>query len=201
MVIDVAGCTELSARGASVATRCDDGLRGRMEVRTQEGLHAAHAGARLVRQAVLDASAQGLGTVEMTLDVASPLSGAVLSQLRSLVDHGVSHLQVRRAGGSVLVDARLAAFPTATERTESSHPGTHSGRPDLEAVRQAHRRLQAALAGRAGVSGVGLARSGDGYVLRVEVADAGVEVPSRVDGVCVEVHTAGPVTAVGCSPR
>ena len=43
-------------------------------------------------------------------------------------------------------------------------------------------------------------RVGDGYVLRVEVADAGVEVPSRVDGVCVEVHATGPVTAGGMFP-
>ena len=99
------------------------------------------------------------------------------------------------------MDARLAAFPAATERTESSHPSTHTGRPDLEAVRQAHRRLQAALAGRAGVSGVGLARSGDGYVLRVEVADAGVEVPSRVDGVLRRGARHGTSDRRGMFPR
>ena len=207
-------CSELTCRGACVVTRYDDQLCARVRVRTQEGLHAANSGARLVRQAVLDAAAQGARSVEMTLDVGSPVSGAVLEQLRDLAGHGVADLHARRAGGTVLVHARLVepspghapeARPDPVraqpgprrpgDRQLSRRPAMYTPPADLETARRAQRRLRAELAGRSGVGGVGLARTGDGYVLRVNVTDAGVRLPTRVDGVSVETRTTGPVTA------
>ena len=67
----------------------------------------------------------------------------------------------------------------------------------LAAARTAHARLRARMSGRPGVCGVGLCRRGEGYVLRVNVLDSAVEVPTEVDGVPVEVRTTGPVAASG----
>ncbi|NUU17571.1 hypothetical protein HP550_09940 [Cellulomonas humilata] len=67
----------------------------------------------------------------------------------------------------------------------------------LGAARLAHARLRALMTGRPGVCGVGLCRRGEGYVLRVNVVDAAVDVPTDVDGVPVEVRTTGPVAASG----
>ncbi|GEL97287.1 hypothetical protein [Cellulomonas terrae] len=83
---------------------------------------------------------------------------------------------------------RSATEPTS--RTPRRRPG-----PTLSAARGAQRRLRAQLAGRSGVCGVGLARTGDGYVLRVNVVDACVDVPAEVDGVPVDVCTTGRLTA------
>ncbi|QHT58252.1 hypothetical protein GXP71_05970 [Cellulomonas sp. H30R-01] len=65
----------------------------------------------------------------------------------------------------------------------------------LVAARHAQERLCAALRGRPGVCGVGLARRGDGYALRVNVVHPGVRVPAVVEGVPVEVRTTGRLTA------
>lgn len=207
-------CSELTGRGACVVTRYDDQLCARVRVHVQDGLHAANSGARLVRQAVLDAVAEGARSVEMTLDVGSPVSGAVLEQLRDLAGNGVADLQARRAGSTVLVHARLVAVSPGdprdarpdpvrarsglrgpADRQLSRRPAMYTPPADLQTARRAQRRLRAELAGWAGVCGVGLARTGDGYVLRVNVTDAGVRLPTRVDGVAVETRSTGPVTA------
>ena len=87
-------------------TRFDNSLC-RVQVRTDGGRAAASTAARLVRQAVLDAS-EGMRTVIMTLDVSSPACGAVLAQLRGLAVDSVGTVRVRRAGDTVLVDVDLA---------------------------------------------------------------------------------------------
>ncbi|WP_456788238.1 hypothetical protein [Cellulomonas sp. P5_C5] len=140
-------CPELvAARGASVATRYDHRLCAHIDVRTEEGLHAAHAGAGLVRQAVVDASARGLRSAELTLDVASPVSGAVLTQLRDLVGNDVVGLQVRRAGGTVLVEVELTARPTRHGSDARSACEPHAGvsRPGGRHRAEPSRRLSAA---------------------------------------------------------
>ncbi|KQR16248.1 hypothetical protein ASF78_02215 [Cellulomonas sp. Leaf334] len=101
----------MTSRGASVATRYDQRLCAHLDVRTEYGLRAARAGAGLVREAIVAARAQGLRTAELTLDVASPVTGAVLELLRDLVHDDVADLRVRRAGGTVLVEVELAAHP------------------------------------------------------------------------------------------
>ncbi|GEL97101.1 hypothetical protein [Cellulomonas terrae] len=118
-MIGTSTCSELlSTRGASVATRYDRLLCARIDVRTEDGLHAAQAGARLVRQAVVAARAQGLRTAELTLDVGAPVTGAVLEQLRNLVDD-VADVHVRRAGGTVLVEVELTPL-LGRQRTQPS---------------------------------------------------------------------------------
>lgn len=110
MIDRASQCSELVSAGACVVTRYEHQC-AHIDVRTEDGLRAVQTGAGLVRQAVVDASAQGLRTAELTLDVASPATGAVLEQLRGLVDGDVAVLEVRRAGGTVLVEVELTAHP------------------------------------------------------------------------------------------
>jgi hypothetical protein len=67
---------------------------------------------------------------------------------------------------------------------------------DLAHARVAKRHLLAQLAGRSGVVGVGIARAGTCYRLRVNLSDpsAGVDVPTHVDGVEVTVRVVGRIT-------
>lgn len=82
--------------------------------------------------------------------------------------------------------------------TGARRPGRSDRRPEptVGTARRAQRRLGAQLAGRPGVCGVGLARRGDGYVVRVNVVDPGVDVPTEVDGLPVDVCVTGPLTAL-----
>ncbi|MBO9568889.1 MAG: hypothetical protein J7503_08685 [Cellulomonas iranensis] len=71
---------------------------------------------------------------------------------------------------------------------------------DLDQARRAKEELKAALAGRAGVSGIGIAPDDDGYGLLVRVRGDAVtarrlDVPTHVHGVAVHVRTTGPVSA------
>lgn len=69
---------------------------------------------------------------------------------------------------------------------------------DLDEARTAKSHLRTALAGRRGVRGIGLQPDGDGYLLRVNVehpAD-GAGVPTRVDGVPVELRVVGALRAI-----
>ncbi|GIG41844.1 hypothetical protein [Cellulomonas phragmiteti] len=73
---------------------------------------------------------------------------------------------------------------------------------DLEEARRAKDELKAALAGRAGVTAIGITPEADGYGLLVRVQDDAVrarsaDVPSSVHGVHVHVRRSGPVTAQG----
>jgi hypothetical protein len=72
---------------------------------------------------------------------------------------------------------------------------------DLEHARAAKDRLRQTLAGRDGITGIGLSRGADGYGLQVNVAQPGLRaaVPERVDGVDVRVRVTGPVHAQGPS--
>lgn len=126
-MINAANCSQLvSSRDASVATRYDHRLCAHIDVRTEDGPHAARAGASLVREAVVTATAQGLRTAELTLDVAAPVTGAVLEQLRGLVD--VGGVQVRRAGGTVLVEVELTAHPPVRDGDAPlAHPSHRLG--------------------------------------------------------------------------
>lgn len=79
----------------------------------------------------------------------------------------------------------------------------------LERAREAKSVLRHEIAGRTGVTGIGLARTRpagraaagpdrsaqEDWVLRVNVASADVPVPATVDGVDVEVRVVGVVTA------
>ena len=210
--------SELHAGDATVKVRCDDGLVCRLEVHTDDGTAAAHVAALLVRQAVLDSLRTGVRTVALTLDPSSPASGAVLSQLHDLASTGAGTLRLRRAGETVLVDLDLRSTPPeSSELSTAGAPqpktarpleghrvvGTliprrdlHEPRSTLGTARRAQRRLRAELAGRSGVCGVGLARRGDGYALRVNIVDPGVEVPAEVDGLPVDVCVTGPLTAL-----
>lgn len=204
--------TELHAGDATVKVRLD-GLSYRLEVRTGDDPAAAHAAALLVRQVVLDGARTGVRSAALTLDVSSPACGAVLAQLHDLAGAGRAALRLRRAGETVLVDVDLspvddhvlaaAATPRAAARhadrlraawTQPGHRDRRPG-PSLSTARRAQGRLRAQLAGRSGVCGVGLARKGDGYALRVNVVDTGVDVPAEVDGLPVDVCVTGPLTA------
>lgn len=68
---------------------------------------------------------------------------------------------------------------------------------DLEQARAAKERLRAALAGRPGVRGIGVAPDGDGYQVQVNVTSrtTSAVVPPAVDGVTVRVRVVGAVTA------
>lgn len=68
---------------------------------------------------------------------------------------------------------------------------------DLQQARNAKSHLRTALAGRDGVRGIGLQPDGDGYLLRVNVEHPsdGAGVPTRVDGVPVDVRVVGAVRA------
>lgn len=68
----------------------------------------------------------------------------------------------------------------------------------LEAARAAKPALVARLAGHPAVNGVGIAREGEGHVLRVnlrEEATAGI--PDDIDGVPVRTRVVGPLRARG----
>ncbi|WP_456844789.1 hypothetical protein [Cellulomonas sp. P5_C6] len=67
---------------------------------------------------------------------------------------------------------------------------------DLEQARAAKEHLRATLKDRSDVRGIGIARSGDGYQLQVNVSgDVTVDVPGAVDGVHVHVRVVGAVRA------
>jgi hypothetical protein len=71
---------------------------------------------------------------------------------------------------------------------------------DLDEARRAKDELKTALAGRAGVTAIGIAPDDDGYGLLVRVQDDAVrarraDVPTSVRGVNVHVRTSGPITA------
>ena len=207
--------TELHAGDATVTVRCDDGSACRLELRTGDGSASARSAGLLVRQAVRDGARRGVRSVALTLDVSSPACGAVLGQLRDLAREGVGSLQWRAAGGTVLVDVDLSSAPTEDATAPSPQPtlarpvearravSTTTPRreprdaaPSMNAARRAQRRLRTQLAGRSGVCGVGLARHGDGYAIRVNVVDRSVVVPAEVDGLPVDIRVTGPLTAL-----
>ena len=66
---------------------------------------------------------------------------------------------------------------------------------DLEHARAAKDRLRQTLAGRDGITGIGISRGADGYGVQVNVAQAAhrAAVPDHVDGVGVRVRVTGPV--------
>jgi len=71
---------------------------------------------------------------------------------------------------------------------------------DLDEARRAKDELKTALAGRAGVTAIGIAPDDDGYGVLVRVQDDAVrarraDVPTSVRGVNVHVRTSGPITA------
>jgi hypothetical protein len=69
--------------------------------------------------------------------------------------------------------------------------------PDRAAARAAKSSLAARLSAVPGVVGIGLARRDTGYVVKVDLADAGVasRVPGAVDGVRVVTEVVGAVRA------
>jgi hypothetical protein len=73
---------------------------------------------------------------------------------------------------------------------------------DLEHARAAKDRLRRTLAGRDGITGIGISRGADGYGLQVNVAQPAhrAAVPERVDGVDVRVRVTGPVHAQPLPP-
>lgn len=170
-----------------------DGTVCRIAVHVDDGWTEAVAAAHLVRRAVLDASRDGMRSAATTLDISSPACGAVLAQLRDLATTGEGTVTLRRAGATVLVHVDLA--PGTDPRGAAERPTSLADPPlSTDAARHAQRRLRALLAGRAGVCGVGLARRGDGYALRVNVTDDDVDVPREIDGLPVEVRVTGPLT-------
>ena len=67
---------------------------------------------------------------------------------------------------------------------------------DLEQARAAKERLRMTLKGRPDVRGIGIARSGDGYQIQVNVSNrTGPDVPGAVDGVDVYVRVVGAIRA------
>ena len=67
---------------------------------------------------------------------------------------------------------------------------------DLEQARAAKERLRMTLKGRSDVRGIGIARSGDGYQLQVNVSTSTVsDLPGDVDGVDVHVRVVGAIRA------
>ncbi|WP_258725494.1 hypothetical protein [Cellulomonas sp. NS3] len=68
---------------------------------------------------------------------------------------------------------------------------------DLEHARAAKDRLRQTLAGRDGITGIGISRGADGYGVQVNVSQAAhrAAVPEHVDGVDVRVRVTGPVHA------
>ncbi len=71
---------------------------------------------------------------------------------------------------------------------------------DLDEARRAKEELKAALDGRAGVCGVGIAPDADGYGVLVRVQEDAVaarrqDVPTSVRGVSVHVRSTGPISA------
>jgi hypothetical protein len=73
-----------------------------------------------------------------------------------------------------------------------------SGRPaSIDAARAAKDRLGERLAGEALVNGVGLARSGEGWAVKVNLLRAApdLDLPAEVDGVEVRVAVVGEIKA------
>jgi hypothetical protein len=73
-----------------------------------------------------------------------------------------------------------------------------SGRPaSIDAARAAKDRLGERLAGEALVNGVGLARSGEGWAVKVNLLRAApdLDLPAEVDGVEVRVEVVGEIKA------
>ncbi|WP_448626835.1 hypothetical protein [Geodermatophilus sp. URMC 64] len=70
--------------------------------------------------------------------------------------------------------------------------------PDRAAASAAKRSLAARLSAEPGVVGIGLARRASGYVVKVNLADAGAasRVPGDVDGVRVVTEVVGAVRAL-----
>ena len=97
----------IRAPGASAELRLDQTRRVQITVHSENGLPAARATAGLVRQAVLDASQNGVETVQLSLDVSTPACGIVLVELQRLAAEGLAPPRLRRAGGTVLVDITL----------------------------------------------------------------------------------------------
>ena len=95
------------APGASAELVIDDPRLVQMTVHNESGLNAARATAGLVRQAVLDASTHGVETLQLSLDVSTPACGIVLTALHGLAAEGFASPQLRRAGGTLLVDMPL----------------------------------------------------------------------------------------------
>jgi hypothetical protein len=73
-----------------------------------------------------------------------------------------------------------------------------SGRPaSIDAARAAKDKLGERLAGEALVNGVGLARSGEGWAVKVNLLRAApdLDLPAEVDGVEVRVEVVGEIKA------
>ncbi len=68
---------------------------------------------------------------------------------------------------------------------------------DLERARAAKARLAEQLRGQASVVGIGLQRRADGFGVKVDLREAGLDVPAEVDGVPVAVDVVGPITPRG----
>ncbi len=68
---------------------------------------------------------------------------------------------------------------------------------DLERARAAKALLAERLRGQESVVGVGLQRRGDGFGVKVDLREAGLEVPAEIDGVPVAVDVVGRITPRG----
>ena len=123
--------SDLWCRGAHVETQLDQRHCARVDVRTEDGVHAARAGARLVRRAVLDAAERGARTAVLTLDVSSPSTGFVLDELRGALGRGIADVRVRRAGGTLLADVRLERGPWAPAHGQSDTAAATAALPTL----------------------------------------------------------------------
>jgi hypothetical protein len=67
---------------------------------------------------------------------------------------------------------------------------------DIQQARAAKERLRTTLQGRSDVRGIGIARAGNGYEIRVNVSrDGRHDLPVMVDGVDVQVRVVGAVRA------
>jgi hypothetical protein len=63
----------------------------------------------------------------------------------------------------------------------------------LERARAAKSALAERLRGHPAVNGVGIAREGDGHVVRVNLSEPAEDLPSEQDGVPVHTRVVGPV--------
>lgn len=83
--------------------------------------------------------------------------------------------------------------------TAPAAPSPAGGRctvADIQQARAAKEHLRRTLQGRSDVRGIGIARVGDGYGLRVNLSTAaGPDLPGAVDGVDVQVRVVGAVRA------
>ena len=64
---------------------------------------------------------------------------------------------------------------------------------DLERARAAKERLVARLAGQESVVGIGVQRAGEGFGVKVNLREAGLDIPAEVDGVPVSVDVVGTI--------